>query len=912
MEQELINALEQGATVVTANQRLARHLSMRYAAVQQGRGAQVWETPDVLPWPAWLARSWASWFEGMLNTDVCPVNLLTPEQEQVLWEAVIRECERDHALLNVSAAAGLARDAWNLWHAWRLPLKSGGPHTPDTQAFLKWAAVFAAHCKAKQLLDSARLADAVADGFAAGRLIIPAKLLLAGFDELTPQQKAVLDVLWDARCDAIVTDPPARSSGQAVRVGAPDLEQEVWLAARWARARLEDDPDAQIGVIVPELGQVRDRIARIFEDTFHPDAVSPAAARSARAYTISLGLPLRNYPVIHTALNVLDLSRDSIALAQAGNLLRSPFLGGGEAEMSRRALLDSRLREVGELEIDLRLLARFAEAKDRDGNPWHYACPYLAEMLRAFERVLETLPARQVPSAWAESFNQLLTALGWPGERTLNSNEYQTVQAWRDALRDFGSLDRVMPQVTLPEALARLRRITATQFQPESPEAPVQVLGILEASGASFDYLWVMGMHDEAWPRAARPNPMLPIALQRGHNVPHACAQRELDYACRVTQRLLKSAPETVASYPTHEGDRDLHPSPLIAMLDEVQTQELRVYSGETWAIAIYRSADIEMLPDDSGPALEHSQAPGGTRLLEDQAACPFRGFATHRLGARALREPGLGLDPSARGALVHDALEKIWSKLKTHERLCTITAAHLQAIVTAAVEQTIDRVRHLRGRSRSDRFFLIEQERLEQLLLAWLELEKQRAPFKIAALEQEQIAEISGLRLRTRVDRIDELVVSHRPIIIDYKTGAPKLPAWFDDRLEQPQLPLYSVYLQGEQRPAAIVLAHVRQGEMKYQGIVEHDGLVPDLKAFMNTKSGGDCSSWDSIFSSWKAAIDQLAAEIRAGRAVVDPKNYPETCRYCPLPALCRMHEIFAGWSTAPEDEHDEFGPDR
>jgi hypothetical protein len=70
MQLEIINALEQGITVVTANQRLARHLPMRYATVQQGRGLGVWETPDVLPWGAWIARAWASWIDGALDGEI--------------------------------------------------------------------------------------------------------------------------------------------------------------------------------------------------------------------------------------------------------------------------------------------------------------------------------------------------------------------------------------------------------------------------------------------------------------------------------------------------------------------------------------------------------------------------------------------------------------------------------------------------------------------------------------------------------------------------------------------------------------------------------------------------------------------------------------------------------------------------
>ena len=67
----------------------------------------------------------------------------------------------------------------------------------------------------------------------------------------------------------------------------------------------------------------------------------------------------------------------------------------------------------------------------------------------------------------------------------------------------------------------RVKRLAAqTLFQPEAPDVPIQVLGVLESAGLEFDHLWVMGLTDEAWPIPARPNPFIPVALQRaaGHS----------------------------------------------------------------------------------------------------------------------------------------------------------------------------------------------------------------------------------------------------------------------------------------------------------------------------------------------------------------------------------------------------------
>jgi len=117
-------------------------------------------------------------------------------------------------------------------------------------------------------------------------------------------------------------------------------------------------------------------------------------------------------------------------------------------------------------------------------------------------------------------------------------------------------------------------RIPAKSNPWEDEGAPVQVMGMLEAAGLRFDHLWIMGLHDEALPAPANPNPFLPTSLQRQHKLPHSSAERELEFANKLAERLLASAPDVVLSYPEREGDRTLSPSPLVADGAWLQAQD--------------------------------------------------------------------------------------------------------------------------------------------------------------------------------------------------------------------------------------------------------------------------------------------------------------------------------------------------
>src|SRR5262249_4952420 len=193
-------------------------------------------------------------------------------------------------------------------------------------------------------------------------------------------------------------------------------------------------------------------------------------------------------------------------------LVRSPYIDGADAQWMPRAAAEARWienaqREVG-LDETIATLAMF-DAK-------------LAERWRsAFDR--RRLPGNASPREWVEAWQAWLAAAGWPGDRTLASDEYQARAAWDELLAKVASLGVVQSRMGRDDALEALNALVAqTLFQPEVESAPVQILGLLEAAGQPFDSLWVAGLAAERWPAAPRPPPLLPPEWQRARNGPHA------------------------------------------------------------------------------------------------------------------------------------------------------------------------------------------------------------------------------------------------------------------------------------------------------------------------------------------------------------------------------------------------------
>jgi ATP-dependent helicase/nuclease subunit B len=896
MNEAIIAALQVGATLVTASQRLARHLASTYGAAQQAQGAPVWEAPDILPWQQWLERFWQESF-GLLDADT-PQLLLSDFQEQTLWEEVIRAADSE-PLLQVPAAARSAREAWQLLHAWKLTIpRSQETASEDVSAFARWAKAYGQRCTGGNWLDSARLPDAVRNAIAAGRLTPcmdaqvsreagrrerppPRSLIIAGFDELTPQQEELLRAM---RAAGVTVTPltPADQTARVARVGYDDRRTEIHAAAAWARAALEAG-QTRIGVVVPDLSVQRATVVRLFDEALLPAALLPGA-EVVRPYNVSLGESLASRPVIHAALLLLEFGTGSLPVARLGMLLRSPFLAGAVSEASARAQLDALLRQEGEETVSISALLRRANTELAKPQA---AAPQMYTQLRAWR---DNIPARSkqfIPSAWSEQFAALLKLAGWPGDGPLDSDSHQAVMAWRELLAAFAAQDVVSARSNYAEALATLRRMAGERvFQPQTPAAPVQVLGLLEASGLDFDSLWVMGLDDEGWPPSPRPNPFLPLDLQRTRGLPHASAERELEFARRLTERLAACAGNVVFSHPLNSGDEKRRASPLLQAFPELLPSDFPAsYPG--LAAQLFAARAIETLSDEQAPALAPGSAvKGGTHLFQYQAACPFRAFATLRLDARAPEEPEPGLDAKARGMLLHSALEVLWNALGSHAALCAMAEGALMDAISAAVHAALEELARDRSQTLTGRFRDIEARRLTRLLRAWLEEEKQRAPFKVVAAEQKTTIKLGGLVVEGRMDRVDELDDGTR-VILDYKSGETKIKKWEGERPDEPQLPLYAVDMHKRQPVAAALFAQLRAGDLAFNGLAARTGIAPKVKP-----AGDSEAAWQAQLDAWQITLTTLAEAFRAGDARVDPKEFPQTCEHCGLQALCRVHE--------------------
>ena len=865
--------------IITVNRRLSRELATQYSADQVTAGKQVWESPQILPWTSWMNSLWRE----DLDQSETPILLLNNIQSRVIWEGIIRYSSASDGLLQVGETTRVAMEAWRLLHDHDLPFdqikNSLAEHNLDTQAFCEWAAAYQDRLEYKHWIDQDMLAGKLIKQFESGSLAMPDQILLAGFDELSPVQKRLFDLLEAKGCQ-IETHQPEKVKLNAVRLACTDADHELKLVAARVRFLLEQNPESRIGVVVPDLHKRKAQITAVFEDTLIPEAILPGSAlsesKNIRPFNISLGDPLSSYAVIKTAFQILSSATGRLPLEDLSRLIRSPFITGGESEMAQRCLLDAQLRQYGDDSLGLSLVIKEASTEETIWN-----CPFLSEILSKTHTLIEEaeISGKRTIVEWIKLFDAILESMGWP-DRALSSEEFQTLESWRSVREQCVALETVTREMVYTTALQHLRKIATDQtFQPETiTEVPVQIMGMLEATGLQFDHLLVLGMTDDLWPGKPSPNPFLPLKLQRDKKMPHATAEAELIFARSMTDRLLQSAPEIMFSYSMQEADQELRPSPLIKNWPEKKEQEIEISQVQDYRQHALLQTTLEILADNHARELpENVLWKGGTGIFKDQAACPFRAFVRHRLKAQPLGVAEPGLNPAERGSLVHDALEILWGKLETLEKLKQLTTDQIKKEICDSVETALNDFHSGKSVIREAQFQTLEIDRLEKLLSEWLDVERAREPFTVAAREQDMKLTLGGISVKTRVDRIDKLDGGELALI-DYKTGDVSIKSWEGERPDEPQLPLYAVSM--KETPEAVLFAKVKKGDQNFTG------LSADLDV------GKNFEDWDQLIAGWRITLESLAGQFVRGEALVDPKDNT-TCQYCTYQSLCRIDEI-------------------
>ncbi len=827
--------------ILTANQRLSINLK-RLLTHQR---------VEILPLNQWLEQCWFA---------IGDRYLLNPLQEKILWQTVLDQ-QTFVDILHPHQTAQLAQEAWQTLKAWNID------YHETTDALRAWCQTYENHCLEKNVASHADILPYLKKHQA--KLCLPESIALYGFDELTPALEDFLDSLTACKISQVNW---VRQTQSVQYLETSNTRDEILQMAHFAKRLWEKDPSLTIGCVVPNLTQLREQITQIFSQVFTPTEYIPGQKTTNKIFNLSAGVPLSECLVLKQAYSCLSTAVLGIQIETFGQLLQSPYFAQKEEDLFFGAKL---ARYLGALEESIIPIDAVFGAFEQAAAQTEETGTWLARY-RAYLECVQSWPRLASISQWATYFKTALQKIGWPGFRTFSSIEYQMLQRFIQLLVEYSKLDLVLPEVNALKALHLLEQLMKnTLFQAEGSEASIQILGVLESGGELFDHLWVMGMTDEAWPASPQPNPLIPQILQKKFAMPHASAQRELEYSEKTFARWLQSTHHLYFSYAKQENDKKLSASAFLKDFP-LMTKPLL---PDSFILQFFEKRQLETVCDDYGPVLTHPILSGGSATLQKQALCPFRGFVNAQLNLSPLKKPSQDLTHSLRGNLVHTALLHIWQTLKDHETLMHLSNEMLQTIILDALTKTLSELK-IPAFSQKHALLILEKKRLQQLLLQWLLLEKTRDDFTVACLEIPKKIQVEHLTIRIQIDRIDQRADKTYEII-DYKTGRLDLNGWFDDRLTNPQLPLYCAF-DTTLNYKTVSFAQIKAQEKTFKGLTAYPHLT-----YANITVA---ENWEETLDHWREKIKRLSQELQQGFAKVDPFEGIKSCQYCELSGFCRV----------------------
>ena len=822
-----LSLIQSDDTIIVANNRqilaVKQSLSVQHGSLKM---------PNIFSYTSWLQNFWQQ------NNPKRSIRLLSKTELRFFFKEIIQQDSNDHS----EAVIDELIKCYYLCKTHFVDIATMPSFFSSPSALLvEWIYELEKMKLARGCIDSTDLFKIVyeaLDGYEK-----KGKYFAFGFNRPTPEQGKLFEILG---CELI---KPISPDNTIQNLSFRDHQSELQAIADWAKETSTQNPDYQIGVVIPNLGELQNMVKNIFDQVF----TSSLIETHLKPYNMSLGIPLYQYPLIQDLLNTIKVSiqiiDDGIDHETLIKVITSPFIQGAHKESNNRALSVNRILALARKKSSTHKILLLI--KD---------CPQLYETITELRKLkFQTkLPLED----WLIVINKLIKTWAFATDRSLTSSEYQLFEKYQNESLILNKLSDFHKKIGFIDAVNTLQtHLNSVVFQAKGGDANIHVLGALEAEGLFFDAAWISNMTSDFLPGALKTPLFIPAQVCRDYELPNSSFDA-IDKNSKVTFQALKDLSNNITfSYAKSTKSREQLPSPCLHF-EEFQEKTIKAVM----------TRKLNHIDDYKAPNIDDYTIKQGIKTLQNQMSCAFKGFVG-RLCIDDFDTPHIGIDRKQQGQLIHKVLETFFGEIRTGKELLELSDLALNDLIEKHVDLAILKIP-------KSNFKLVEKTRLVKLINKYLELEKQRGDFEVIKTESTSEVDINGLKFTTRLDRMD-LLENNEKIIIDYKGGSVSVSKMVGNPIEQAQLPIYAI----SNTVDGVAFAAINPNDCQFKAITKNKSALP-LKPQTKSKM----PEWDIQLMDWNLALNSASDDFQNGIAKVLPTK--NACEFCDYDLLCRVEK--------------------
>lgn len=856
--------------VVTGSALRSTELLNAFEQQQRSSGVRAWSSINLTNYQRWIIDLYSELQERG-----------NPKAQRIVisddaLRLALTQCAPDEEVLKHVA---VVQEAWQLAWQWDLwPKWEDVTSTENGRLCKRWLEVLRNSLRSNELISRVELDHVVVAAIESGELNIPPVTFFQLFDPYRMQSRLFSALKNVGTCVQFEDQiEPHESHGKLAAFSS--REEELNAIGTWAREKLAEHGDsARIGVVASDWPV--HVIRRQFESSF------PEIHDIGQLISTSERRSLGDTIIWRELDTFLRWTKGPLHYSEVLPLRNSTFLSALNVPSSFK-------RNYGEY-ISL------AQFGGRTKNDQIQGILNLLQINRS---------ARRSPTAsFAKHVENLIEVLRKAGWENASSESFTRVvqKAIATALDTVAGNSGLLENATWRDFVDFFRQIGANiHLEENDDKAPIQILTVAASRGLQFDALWVSGMSDAQWPGAITPNAMIPLKMQKEAFIHRTGPHDELRFAQDSMSSWYSATEELVFSYSNEVEDTKAEHSKLINLTESSREDlietfgtvalrnhpwELSTFDGEMETYANHQASKLDLKGRHKAP----------TRLLYNQANCPFKAWAENRLQLLADQPdlPETFPDATGRGNYFHDLMSDL-SKGREKKRDFLDLRKRIDHI-----EGVIDRILAKASPRLPTLFATREKEILLRMVQAWIDhLDDEQTPeFTVVGTEMDAYLTIGEFVFKARLDKV-QLNQNNELEVIDYKTGSVSAAEWNPERLDpssgykvDTQMALYS-QIQFELEKGTndsvasmgyeVVSTTDAKAHDSIHGIRITSTMLRDVPFFRN-EFGEDFSAFRDR---WNSELVELTKDFVQGKAHATPRS--RVCDYCELNNLCRQYDI-------------------